>query len=447
MISVSGIRGTIPDGLDLNNIPIFAQAFSSIISNKQVVIGKDSRPSGLFIESILTGILLSHGKNVISLGIVPTPTVKAVVNATKSGGGVMISASHNPIEWNAFKFIGKNGLFFNQSEMNQLLENIKDNRFAAPIYNPDSKIIEDNEKYIRLHFESVLKRVDVPTIRKRKFKVFVDAVNGGGSIVIPAFLESLGCTVIRHNCAPDGKFPRPPEPTPKALLGSAKRMKSSGADIGFALDPDADRLVLISKKRGAISEELTLPLSIQSILTKKSGKSGKVIINLSSSFVTEDIIHPFGLKLLRSKVGEANVVEKMIREGAVFGGEGNGGVIDPKINSFGRDSLSGIAHVLNVLARERRDLDSVLDLMPEVFMEKMTLPAEGKSKTELFQKLKDNFNAKKLDETDGLRLEFDSSWIHVRSSNTEPIIRVIAEARTKNDLNRIVEKTKEILNK
>jgi len=447
MISISGVRGTIPEGLDLDNILAFSKAFATKTPGNKIVVGRDARPSGEFIESILTGVLLSYGKDVISLGVVPTPTVKAVVNATKSSGGVMISASHNPIQWNAFKFIGKSGFFFSQSEMNSIMQSIEADSFEKPAFNPGSGIIYNPEEYIRLHIESVQNRVDVPTIRKRKFKVFVDAVNGGGSVVVPTLLESLGCKVIRHNCIPDGKFPRPPEPTLKALAGSAKKMRSSGADIGFALDPDADRLVLISKERGAISEELTLPLSIQSILPYRSSKSDSIVINLSTSFVIEDIIQPYGLKLLRSKVGEANVVEMMKKKKSIFGGEGNGGVIDPKINSFGRDSLSGIAHTLNVLARERCDLDTVLDRMPEVFMEKATLSAEGKVKSELFQRLKDNFSSKRIDESDGLRLEFDSSWIHVRSSNTEPIIRIIAEAKTKSDLKVIIEKTREIFTK
>ncbi len=446
MISISGIRGVIPEGLDLEAIFLYSKAFAQCVDSKTAVIGLDGRPSGRFIQSILEGVLLSLGKNVIDLGIVPTPTVKSVVKETKSGGGVMVSASHNPIQWNAFKLIGSKGFFYSQKQLDEFLSILEKNPNPKPFFLPDSKLFQDSREYIDLHIESVLKQVDVQKIRKKKFKVLLDAVNAGGSIVVPALLERLGCKVVKLNCEPTGKFSRPPEPTPKALEGTSRKMKSSGCDIGFALDPDADRLVVLTPKNGAISEEYTLPLSILSVIDRPP-KNGKVVVNLSTSFLIEDILDKHGKKLLRSKVGEANVVEMMVKEKAFFGGEGNGGVIDPKISSFGRDSMSGIAHILNMLAKDNRKIDQVMDSLPKLYMDKTSFSSSGWEIRNLFEKFKESFSPKTVDERDGLRMEFSSSWVHVRSSNTEPIIRVIAEAKSSDDLKKILEKAREISEK
>lgn len=446
MISISGIRGTIPEGLNLETIFLYSKAFAEHLNSKTAVIGLDGRPSGQFIKSILEGVLLSLGKNVIDLGIVPTPTVKSVIKETRSGGGVMVSASHNPIHWNAFKLIGKNGFFYNQKELDEFLSIAGSNPSPKPLFLPESNVYNDSKKYIALHLESVLKWIDIGRIRKRKFKVLIDSVNAGGSIVVPALLERLGCKVIKLNCEPTGKFARPPEPTPKALQVTSKKMKSSGCDIGFALDPDADRLVVLTPKKGAISEEYTLPLSILSVI-EDSPKNGKIVVNLSTSFIIEEILNKYGKKLLRSKVGEANVVEMMQKERAFFGGEGNGGVIDPKISSFGRDSLSGIAHILNRLSMSREKIDEIVDFLPKIYMEKTSFSSSGWEIRSLFDKFKSSFSPNTIDERDGLRMEFSSSWIHIRSSNTEPIIRVIAETKNENDLKQILEKAKEISEK
>ncbi|MCB1189965.1 MAG: phosphoglucosamine mutase [Leptospiraceae bacterium] len=445
MISVSGIRGRIPSGLNIDNIVVFSKAFAGVIQGKKVVLARDSRPSGQFIESIATGVLLAYGIDVMSLGIVPTPTLKAVVNATGSAGGVMISASHNPIEWNAFKFVGKNGFFFDQNQIDSLLSLVENKDFKEPYFNPRSQVINSPNEHIQLHIDAVLKQVDVNKIKKSKFKVYIDAVNGAGSYVVPELLKRLGCIVYEKYCKPDGKFPRSPEPTKDSLKGSSKFMKSSGADIGFALDPDADRLVLISKTKGSISEEYTLPLSIQSVLpfTQKTN----VVINLSSSSMTEEVISPYNKKLFRSKVGEANVVQTMLQKKAFFGGEGNGGVIDPQINSYGRDSLSGIAHILNYLAREKLSLEQAIDKIPPYFMKKVSFPIQGKDIRSIIQKLKDHYASFPLDETDGLRIQFDSSWLHIRPSNTEPIIRIIGEAPKASDLEILLSQTTSIIEK
>ncbi len=441
MISISGVRGKINNGFGLPEALLFSQAFSTMTAGQTVVIGRDSRPSGPYFEHILSASLLATGSNVLTLGLVPTPTTKAVVKLSGSRAGIMISASHNPMEWNAFKFISKQGFFFNAKENETLVSILQSGKFAKPQIHPKG-YIESGEDYIDLHIKSVLKRVDATRIKNKKFSVFVDAVGGAGSYVIPELLRQLGCTVIEHNCKPDGTFPRPPEPTPAALVSSEKAFKKSKADIGFALDPDADRLVLFTPKRGAISEELTLPLALRSALGSAK-KGSKVIVNLSSSFLNEHVSEQFGMKVIRSKVGEANVVADMIRSKAVFGGEGNGGVIDPTIPSYGRDTLSGIGHILNLMAIENKSIDDFVSDLPEIHMEKQSFPlAKNISLETLYEKFKSEFKNSKLSTKDGLWLSEGDRWIHIRPSNTEPIFRVIAESKSSSDLKETLKRVK-----
>lgn len=313
--------------------------------------------------------------------------------------------------------------------------------FRPPLFNPKAKVLSD-PAYIRLHIESVLKRVNVPKIRKKKFRVFLDAVNGGGSKVVPTLLEELGCKLYPLYCEGEGGFPREPEPTPKALEKTAKQMKKTDAQIGFALDPDADRLVLLTPERGCISEEYTLPLSLLSVLP---GSRNTVVTNLSSSFITEKVASEFGKIVLRSKVGEANVVAEMLNARSMFGGEGNGGVIDPEISSFGRDSLAGIAHILNVLAERNQSIDSLLDEMPEIHMEKTSYSVKDRNLNEILLKFKSSFPSKKIDERDGLWMDLGGKWIHLRASNTEPIIRLIGEAETERDLKEMMKRSSQVI--
>jgi phosphomannomutase len=442
MVSVSGIRGKIPEGLNLETILLYTQAFIETLSPRKVVLGRDSRPSGSYIEHIVLGVLLSKGIDVISLGIVPTPTVKAVVKATNSSGGIMISASHNPIEWNAFKFIGKNGFFLNQLQIQNIQSHTLKKEFRDIKYLPKSNVDKNSKEYIHTHLESILKRIDLPKIKKRRFKVFLDAVNGAGSEVVPLFLETLGCRVEKLYCDSSKTFPREPEPTPSALLKTSRIMKKTDAEIGFALDPDADRLVILTPTRGCISEEYTLPLSMESVLPSKKMN---MVINLSTSFINEEIALRHNKKVIRAMVGEANVVAEMIKSKAFFGGEGNGGVIDPEVLSFGRDSLSGIGHILNLMACSNKKIDSILDDYPTIYMKKETIPIKGRDLNLIKNKIKESFFYHPMDERDGLRIELENSWFHVRASNTEPILRVIAEAKTGGELDILLKKVNSII--
>jgi phosphomannomutase len=442
MFSISGIRGKIPTGLDIQSIISYTESFIETIQPKQIVIGRDSRPSGLFMENLIIGTLLSKGIKVINLGIVPTPTVKAVVKTTSSSGGIIITASHNPIEWNALKLIGKNGFFFSAEQMSKVAEFHQSQNFKPINHNPKSSLVSNSSEFIQTHIDSVLKRVDLNAIRKKKFKVFLDAVNGGGSIVIPELLKQLGCKVQSIYVDPTKPFPREPEPTPHSLAKSAKLMQKTDCEIGFALDPDADRLVLLSPTKGTVSEEYTLPISALSILPNK-GKT--YVTNLSSSFINEKILEKFSKTVIRSKVGEANVVKDMIDNNSFFGGEGNGGVIDPLIPSFGRDSLAGIAHILNYLSLTKVSIDALLDELPQIFMDKSTLPIQGKDLKSIYSTISDKFSNGKLDSKDGLRVNLGDSWFHIRPSNTEPILRIIAEANSKKDLTDLQKKVQTII--
>ncbi|MBE8365111.1 phosphoglucosamine mutase [Leptospira borgpetersenii] len=444
MVSVSGIRGIIPTGLSPEVIFNALRAFGTWIEGSKVVIGRDSRPSGPYIENIALGLMQAMGKDVLQLGIVPTPTVKAVVNLSKAGGGIMVSASHNPILWNAFKFIGPGGFFTGAADLEQILDTVRNQSYRQIQYKPSSKIVSGKE-WSEKHIESVLKRVNVSAIRKKKYKVLVDAVNGAGSALIPELLGKLGCKPILLHCSPDGTFPRPPEPTPDALKQTSRKMKSSGADIGFALDPDADRLVVLTPKKGAISEEYTLPLSFLSLTLGKMPKKANLVVNLSTSFINEFVAGQYGVPVSRSKVGEANVVSEMLRQKSIFGGEGNGGVIDPAIASFGRDSLSGIAHILNGMAATGKKIDSIVEELPAVHMQKTSFKVAGKNLQDIYSKFSEEFSAFSEETLDGLRLASDDSWIHIRPSNTEPIIRVIAEARTKKDLNSLLDRSRSLM--
>ncbi|GBF50263.1 phosphomannomutase [Leptospira ryugenii] len=433
MVSISGVRGRIREGFGLEEALLFANAFATMMEGQTVVIGRDSRPSGPYLEHLLLASLLSRGSNILQLGLVPTPTTKAVVHLAKAQGGIMISASHNPMEWNAFKFISKKGFFFSAEENQTLLKILQSNTNSPAQIHPKA-YVESGEDYVDLHLQSVVQQVNQTKIKKQKFKVFLDAVGGAGSEVVPALLKKLGCQVVLHNCKPDGTFPRPPEPTPTALVSSEKAFKQSKADIGFALDPDADRLVLFTPKRGAISEEYTLPLALQNVLSYAK-KGSNVVINLSTSFLNEEVANRYKASVIRSQVGEANVVKEMLASKAVFGGEGNGGVIDPKIPSFGRDTLSGIAHILNLMAESKQPIDALVSDLPEIHMQKTSFPlAKGFSLETLFQKFREGFPKAEVVTKDGLWLSEGDRWIHIRPSNTEPIFRVITEARSKIDL-------------
>lgn len=434
MISVSGFRAILPDGLDPGGIVALAQGFADT-TGKRIVIGRDSRPTGPLLSRLFRDVLEYRGKTIIDVGIAPTPTVKAAVSQLKADAGVIITASHNPEEWNGIKFLKRGGFFYDHAALEALLHAIESplkTTGARPGRSMPLGSTSD-QNAIAAHVKAILKTLpNVSAIRRKKYRVVVDAVAGAGREAMPLILKELGCSVIPLFCQPAERFPRPPEPTPAALREFGKLVKSRKASVGFALDPDADRLVCGSPTVGAIHEEYTLPLAF---LGKRPTlrRPSRLVVNLSTATLLDAVAAPHRVE--RSPVGEANVVGQMQKARATFGGEGNGGVIDPSLPSYGRDSLAGAAWILSAMAaRNARSIDELLAEIPPLFMAKEKLERKGEisealSRFESLARALPDLRLKSVDRRDGLHLLFDDgSWAHLRASNTEPILRLILQA-------------------
>jgi len=429
--STSGVRGII--GKDPGMTPVLAAqygaAFGTMLGKGTVVVGRDSRPSGEMIIRATVAGLVSVGINVVEIGIVPTPTVEIAVKGLKAAGGMCITASHNPAPWNALKFFGSTGEFITPAQYKKLDRIFESGKFALKPVTGLGKL-DFQTTWVEEHIKKTLKvkYVNRPAIRRRKFKVVVDAINGAGSTALPALLERLGVKVVEINCKGDGDFVHEPEPIPKNLAQLGGAVKRHKADLGMACDPDADRLALVDQHGKPIGEELTLAIAVQQVLSKSKGTT---VINLSTSRVTEDVARAYGSKVYYSKVGEANVVQEMRRKKAVIGGEGNGGVILPSFHA-GRDSLIAAALVLARLAGAKADLSSLVNSLPKYYTVKTKGPCADKTvfakKLARFEKSAAGLIGKhRADRRDGLRLDFKGGWVQIRTSNTEPIFRLIVE--------------------
>jgi len=425
--STSGIRGIIGTGLEPITATAYGAAFGTFLKKGRVVVGRDSRPSGSIIMPAVISGLLSVGLDVIDIGIVPTPTVEIAVKRTHAQGGICITASHNPSQWNALKFFNQSGVFITPQEYRRLDEIFNLKKFAFKKFDKLGQVIKQTH-WVEEHVKSTLaiKEVNKRAIKKRKLKVVVDAINGAGSRALPLLLEKLGVQTITINCAEDGNFVHEPEPIPKNLTQLSKAVKKYKADLGLACDPDADRLALVDETGNPIGEELTLAIAVKAVLSKKRGPT---VINLSTSKVTEDIARSLGSKVYYSKVGESHVVQTIKAKKAVIGGEGNGGVIYPAFHS-GRDSLIGSALVLTVLAEEKKTLSELIATFPRYYNIKLKdyLKGDFSKKLSRFEKNAFQILGKTtLDKRDGLRFNFKQGWLQIRSSNTEPIYRLIVE--------------------
>lgn len=430
--STSGVRGVLGNGLDMHMLAEYAAAFGTMLGKGKVVLGRDSRPSGAIINPLIISVLQSVGLDVIDIGIVPTPTVEIAVKKLKAFGGICITASHNPSEWNALKFFNKTGEFITPAEYKKLNTIFESKKFTYQSYNALGKK-SFQEKWIDAHIKQTLaqKAVNSKAIKKQRFKVVVDAVNGAGSEALPLLLKKLNVEVIEINCKGDGDFVHEPEPVPKNLTQLCKAVKKHKADLGLACDPDADRLALVDNNGTAIGEELTLTIGVMAVLLKMKGAT---VINLSTSKVTEDIAKSLGSKVIYAKVGEANVVEMMQKKNGVIGGEGNGGVIFPSFHA-GRDSLIAAALTLTVLADRKTTLSALVETFPKYYniKDKAQLKDKEKFLLELKQFEKDSvsiFGKSKIDRRDGLRFDFADGWLQLRTSNTEPIYRIITETNS-----------------
>lgn len=444
MVSVSGIRGIVGNGLDPQTIIKYVSAYADFCGKGKIILGSDGRISGEMVRNLVVGTLQAKGNDVIYIGICPTPTVLFNVKNLKAAGGIQISASHNPNEWNALKLLNRHGEFMTPEENVEMLKllNKTDEKYVD--WNKLGKVTHYT-KGLNDHIESVLKIpfINVVKIRRRKFKVLLDCVNGAGAYSMPQLLEKLGCKVIPINCSKSGIFPRLPEPIPENLAATMCAVKKHKADIGLVVDPDVDRLVMITEKGEPFGEENTITQAVKFYLSKKKGNA---VANLSTTRAVDDVAAEFGCKVFRSPVGEANVVKKMKEVKAVIGGEGSGGVILPKA-VFGRDALTGTVIMLQHLLEFGGTMSELKKSLPQYFIAKKKIEIGSRNPDEVVKNLIEKYSGEKINTEDGLRIDFDDHWVHFRKSNTEPIIRCIVEAKSKIDAENLAAKYfKEISN-
>jgi phosphomannomutase len=445
MVSVSGIRGRVGAGLTPEVVTSYASAFGAWVAaadrTKPVVVGRDSRVSGpMFHRCVIAG-LQSVGVRVIDLGLTTTPTCQLAVEHHHAGGGLMISASHNPIEWNALKFVGSTGLFLDAIE-GTAMRSLVGQPFARATWERLGLVEADDEAPLR-HIDAVLAlpMIDGARIRARKLRVALDCCRGAGAVIMPALLERLGCQVTVINLEPDGRFPRPPEPVPENLGELERLVASSGADVGFAVDPDVDRLALVANGGAAIGEDYTLALAARVVLSQRPGT---VVTNLSTSRIVDDIAARAGGRVVRAPVGEVNVAIRMREENAVVGGEGNGGVILPELH-LGRDAPLAAALVLQLLSEGEETLSEIVSQYPRYAIVKDKLDRPPVALDAVYEALRKTFTGAHVDTQDGLRLSWPDSWVHIRPSGTEPIVRVIAEAPSVDAARALVARSREPL--
>jgi len=446
MVGVSGVRGIVGKDLTPEVVARWARAFGSWAlehrkretgkgKRNSIVVGRDARTSGPAFAAAVTAGLTSVGCDVIDVGLVPTPTVQLAVEHHHAGGGIAITASHNPIEWNALKFVGSDGIFLDGAEGKRVAELVA--RQAGNGNRETGKVTADPSAVER-HLDGVLRLPALPVeaIRARRFTVALDAVRGAGGPPMRALLERLGCRVTGINLETDGRFPRAPEPIPENLGDLAALVRRSGADVGIAVDPDVDRLAIVDETGAAIGEDYTLAFAIRAVLGGK-GETGNgkrvVVCNLSTSLVVEDAAREFGADVVRTPVGEVHVARAILRLAAVIGGEGNGGVMYPALHA-GRDAPVAAALLLALLARDGRRVSELVAAAPRYVIlkgkaERGTRNAE-QGLDDVYAALRKRFPEGNVDTQDGLRLAWRDRWLHVRPSNTEPIIRLIAEAPT-----------------
>jgi phosphomannomutase len=437
MISISGIRGIVGDGLDPEVIVRSTAAFADFCGKGKIVVGSDGRISGEMVRNLVNGTLIAKGNDVIDIGICPTPTVLFNVKHLNAAGGIQISASHNPNEWNALKLLNSNGEFLSPEENIKFLQLMDDaTRNFAP-WNQIGKVT-DYKKGLDNHINAVLnmKYIDVAKIKARKFRVLLDCINGAGAYSMPKLLKKLGCKVIELNCEKNGVFPRLPEPIPENLTETMEAVKKHKADIGIVVDPDVDRLVLITEEGEPFGEENTITQAVKYYLSKKKGN---VVVNLSTTRAVDDVAIEHGCEVFRAPVGEANVVKKMKEVDAVIGGEGSGGVIVPDVN-FGRDALVGTVITLQHLVKARCKMSKLKKSLPQYFIVKKKIEIGNSNPEELMKKLFEKYRSEKINVEDGLRIDFNDHWVHLRKSNTEPIIRCIVEAKSKEDAEKFADK-------
>ncbi|WP_314808869.1 phosphoglucosamine mutase [Capnocytophaga granulosa] len=439
--SISGIRGTIGGKVDKNLTPIdavkFAAAYGSWLKGQsgkehvKVVIGRDARISGEMIQNLVQYTLIGLGIDVVNIGLSTTPTVEVAVPMEKADGGIILTASHNPKEWNALKLLNNKGEFVSDQDGKAILKIAQENDFSFATVDHLGKLTHDNQ-YIDLHIEKVLALplVAPEAIQKKKFRVVVDAVNSTGGIAIPRLLERLGVEVVKLYCEPNGHFPHNPEPLKEHLGDICKKVVEEKADFGIVVDPDVDRLAFITDKGEMFGEEYTLVACADYVLGKAKGN---VVSNLSSSRALRDIAQKHGVSYSAAAVGEVNVVTEMKRVEAIIGGEGNGGIIYPELH-YGRDALVGVALFLSLLAERGGSVQQLRESYPAYFMSKNKIQlTEQINPDQILKAMEQKYAHEQTTTIDGLKIDFADSWVHLRKSNTEPIIRIYTEAKSQKE--------------
>jgi phosphomannomutase len=456
MISVSGMRGHVGTDLTPELVARHAAALGAWARatappgargarRPAVVLGRDARTSGPMFGHAAASGLMSVGVDVIDLGVVPTPTVQLAVEHHHAGAGLIVTASHNPIEWNALKFVGPDGIF---------LDAVAGERVRALAAEGPPRMgwdgigeLRHDPSAVDRHLEAILRLpvIDVTAIQRRRFHVALDCVRGAGSVAILPLLERLGCRVSGINLEPDGRFPRAPEPVPENLGDLGRLVRERGADLGLAVDPDVDRLAIVDESGRAIGEDYTLAFAVRAVLDRRTNpaRDPVIVVNLSTSLVVEDAARAVGATVVRAPVGEANVARAIRERGAIIGGEGNGGVMYPALH-IGRDAPLGVALILHLLATSGVTVSGLVEASPRYTIVKAKGPRTSQLGP-LYDRLRRRFADAAADDRDGLRLAWADRWLHVRPSGTEPIVRLIAEAPTSSEAEALVAAGRELL--
>ena len=432
--SASGLRGIAEDHFTPELIDKYISAFISTQNIKSCVIGRDGRPSGKQISQWVIDSFHKNGINVENCGLATTPTMQVMTEKEHFDGGVVITASHNPSKYNGLKFLQTDGTFLSPEQCEKLFKAVDQNVSIDP---PDSLgVVSDYSTANEEHIDKVLaaKCIDIDNIRKNNFKVVIDAVNGAGSFILPMLCERLDCEVITMNCSGDGNFSRKPEPLAKNLDALEQKVLEVGADIGFATDPDGDRLSIVSNKGKAIGEEYTLVLAVKNYL---NFQESMVVTNLSTSMMLDNITN----KTIRTRIGEAHVVQKMNELNIYIGGEGNGGVILKEVH-LGRDSLVAVSMILSLLSISGKSISDEICSIPKYLMVKDKILLNSKID---FDSLESIFDCDEINRLDGIKFSWSDKWIHIRKSNTEPIIRIFAEAKTQEEVDELINTLKNYL--
>jgi phosphomannomutase len=440
-VGISGVRGVVGETFTPQLAASFARAFGVAVGRGGVLIGRDTRPSGPLVERAVVAGLQSAGCQPLLAGVVATPTLAMLVRDLGARGAIAITASHNPAPWNALKFIGRDGLFLGRARAEELFDIYHQGQFdlvpeaALPAAEPVADPMAG-------HVRRVLEYVDAAAIRQRRFRVALDPVNGVGALHTRAFLDELGCETVACHDAPSGLFEREAEPLPENLGALGALVRKHGCDVGFAQDPDGDRLALVDEQGRPIGEDLTLAFGVQAVLDRHA--RGPVAIHLATSRAVQDVAERRGSAVTRTRIGEINVTEAMLALGAPVGGEGNGGVIVPAVHP-GRDSYIAMALVLELLVKERCTVSQARDAVPRYALLKKKLPMRPKHVPDALRRLRRHYAGRRVNLLDGVFVDYPDAWVHVRPSNTEPILRLVAEAPTAEAATRLLDEARVVL--